>query len=480
MAILIALLVVVAVTVPRLPPGICYDDAGDLQLASATLGIAHPPGYAAYVSIGWLATRLPGVDPAYMVSLTCLAAGVVAIWLGMLMQVRLGVNAWLAGAIGVAVTAQPRVWQNLLAPEVYGPTLAFLAGAAYLSLRHARTGRLRDLLIGALLFGVALANRPPVVFALPFFVIAWWGSRPAWRLFAGRAVLAGGCLILPGLYSAGFIWLRDAPQTAYNYIEQYNREFDELPPSDAGSGAKLQRLVWQVSGRQFRHLMGTTVRGVRTKLRWLGEELGLERATATVIAGVFLLGGAVLAGWRSRAAAWLLAGMAAQSVIFVCAYRIYGQAADLSPLIWAMAVSAGVALSVLWPRDTSRPRRLAAVVVLAAVCTWTALDAGDRQPVGPGADATGFVEAVDLATFPRGAVICSSWGTSTPLWYARCVLTGRFDIQIINASSGRWLEMIAEWPDRPVFFTSAPVKLPSGATLVPFRKLWRLEWVEGG
>ncbi|MCP4246593.1 MAG: DUF2723 domain-containing protein [bacterium] len=484
LAILITLLVILAVTVPRLPSGICYDDAGDLQLASATLGIAHPPGYAGYVSIGWLLTLLPGVDPAYLVSLGCLAAGVVAIWLAVLTQVRLGVNAWLAGAIGVALTAQPRVWQNLLAPEVYGPTLAFLAGAAYLALRHAHTRRLRDLLIAALLFGVALANRPPVVFALPFFLIAGLmhrrGSRPVWRQVAGRAALAGGCLILPALYSAAFVWLRDTPRTDYNYIEQYNREYDELPSSDAGFGAKMQRLVWQVSGSQFRHMMGNTVRGVRSKLRWLRQELGSEHLATTIITLVFLVGGAVLAGRRMRAAAWLLAGMAAQSVVFVCAYRIYGQAADLLPLIWAMAVSTGVALSVLWPRESSRPRRLVAIGLLVVAGTWTALDAGNRQRVGPGADATAFVKFVDLATFPRDAVICSSWGTSPPLWYARCVLTGRRDIQIINASAGRWLELIAEKPDRPVFFTSAQVKLPSRGTLVPFRKLWRLEWVEGG
>ena len=68
LAILIAVMVIAAVTVPRLPPGICYGDSGDLQTASATLGIAHPPGYAGYVTLGYLITRIPGVDPACLVS----------------------------------------------------------------------------------------------------------------------------------------------------------------------------------------------------------------------------------------------------------------------------------------------------------------------------------------------------------------------------------------------------------------------------
>ena len=77
-------------------------------------------------------------------SLACLAAGIAAICLGMLVQVRLGGNAWVAAVIGVALTAQPGVWKNLLAPEVYAPSLAFLAGSAYLLLKYGRRGRRRE------------------------------------------------------------------------------------------------------------------------------------------------------------------------------------------------------------------------------------------------------------------------------------------------------------------------------------------------
>ena len=68
-AIAVTLGIAIAVTVPRLPSSICLGDSGGIQLAAATLGITHPPGYVGYMSLAHLFTLVPGVDPAYMVSL---------------------------------------------------------------------------------------------------------------------------------------------------------------------------------------------------------------------------------------------------------------------------------------------------------------------------------------------------------------------------------------------------------------------------
>jgi hypothetical protein len=492
LAVLIALGALAAVTVPRLPAGICYGDAGDLQLAAATLGIAHPPGYAGYVSLGFLLTLTPLVDSAYMVSLGCLGAGLVAIWLCVLMQVRLGANAWVAGMIGVGLTAHPRVWQNLVAPEVYAPTLAFLAGSAYLLLKYARVGTRRDLLLAAVLFGVAAANRPPVLFALPFFAVAGWSARrrwqTSWRRSAHTLLLVAVCVVAPAMYTVGFLWVRDTPQTAYNYIEQYNSEHHELPPANAGGHAKLRRLSWHATGQQFQDMfiwrastpqerskIGHLWHLVRSKLRWLRHEVGPEGNTTLVIALAIVALGMVVAGRSCPASAWLLGGLAAQSVIFVCAYRVYGQAADLLPLLWAVAVAVGAALSPLVPPGANRARRLAVMGLLIVVCVWTAVDAADRPNEARAADASAFVRAMDLATFPAEAVIYTSWETSPPLWYAQHVMTGRRDLRIVNARAANWLRMIEDHPGRPVFFTSSRARLPEGYELKPFRKVWRLE-----
>lgn len=73
---------VLAAAGPWVARGVCFDDSGDLQAASATLGIAHPPGYAVYVSVGHVLTWLPGVEPARAVNLGALLAGLGALLAG--------------------------------------------------------------------------------------------------------------------------------------------------------------------------------------------------------------------------------------------------------------------------------------------------------------------------------------------------------------------------------------------------------------
>ena len=497
LAILVTLTLIAVIAIMRLPPGVCYGDSGDLQLASAALGIAHPPGYAGYATIGYVLTLVPWVDPAYMVSLGCLGAGIAAIALCMLAQVRLGLSPWIAAAVGALLAAQPRVWQNLLAPEVYAPSLALLAGSAYLLLKHVRLGGRGALLAAALLFGMAVANRPPAVFALPFFLVAWWVGRRRWqnpvRLSPRWLVATTACVVLPGVYSIGYFWLRDTPTATCNYIEQYNAEARELPNSDAGPSAKLRRVVWLARAAQYQHLVGNGWRGVWNKLRWLRGELqpgqqlpwplatvvGFAGATVTSVAAAAVVGfGLVVTVIRSRPAAWLLIGMIVQSVVFVCAYRVYDQAADLLPLIWAATVAFGAGLAVIFPRELDPTKLLVAIGLMILTCGWTIANASERPTWAKDQDATAFLAKVNLDTFPERAVICSSWGTSPPLWYAQHVQTHRTDIKIINAGSVHWLEMVEQHPGRPVFFTDSRVRLPQGWKLTPFRKLWKLEGIE--
>jgi len=476
--VLLGMGVLAAICIPRLPRGICCGDSGDLQVASATLGIAHPPGYAVLVSLGYVLTRVPFVEPAYMVSLGCCAAGIVALGLGMLVSIRLGLNAWVAATIGVAMTNVPRVWENLLAPEVYAPTLAALAGAAYLTLRYAQLHRTRDLLLAALMLGTAIAIRSPTALALPFFGMAWWRSMRRLefnrRTVLRRMIWALVLLLLPCFYTIGYLLIRDQPHTPLNYIEQYNTEVHVVPESDAGPTARLGRVAWLLSGAQYRNLMGNTWDGVRSKLRWVAEDIAPQGWPTMLVGGAVVVIGAVLIARRCGPMAWVLLGMALQSVVFVCMYRIYGQAADLLSLLWALMVAGGVALSRVFPRNAPGLAKQAVPIVLLAACAWTLYDSGNRLNIARDADATGFVRGVDLATFPRDAVICSSWGTSPPLWYAQHVLADRPDLTILNARSENWVRRIAQYPGPEVYYTDAQAPRPPGYELAPYRKLWRL------
>ncbi len=478
LAVALALAVIGVVTIPRLPPGVCFSDSGDLQLASATLGIMHPPGYAGYVTLGYLCTLVPRVDPAYMVSLACLASGIAGLLLCMLMQVRLGVNSWVASALVMALAAHPRVWRNLLAPEVYAPTLAFVAGAAYLLVRYARLGVRRDLLVAATLFGVALANRPTVVWMLPFFLAAWWLSRrgrePSRRRRSASFVLAVSCAALPGVYSLGYLWVRDTSSTPYNYIQHHNAEFNILPDAHDGWQAKLKRLYYHASAREFERYIGNTWRGAWLRLRWLHGEFFLYRPFNFAMVLLLLLVGAVLTYRRCRVSFCLLGGMAVGTVVFVCTYRIYGQAANLLPLLFTATVLGGVALSSLFPLEsTSRVRSVTAIGLTVAMCIVTVIDAPNRDR-RKSAEAGPFLAELDMQTLPKNTAIFSTWRESTALWYAKHVLTKRRDVEIINTITYKWPSRIALMPHRPVYVITKSRDL-DGCKLTPYRNLWRVE-----
>lgn len=485
---LLATMAVLALTaIPFLPPGICKGDAGDIQLASVTLGVMHPPGYPGFVTLGFLLTQIPGVNPAYIVTLACLASGVVTLGLCLLLQVRLGVNPWIASALVLAITCHPRIWLNLIEPEVYAPAMALLAASAYLLIRYAVTGGRTSLYIAALLFGMTLANRPTVVWIAPFFCLAWWLARgrwdsslkESWRAFARVALLA----IVPGLYSLGFILIRDTPDTTYNYIESYNAEFHELPASNAGWQAKGERLRWQITAHEFRRYLVESPRDAWMRLRWLYLEFFLFRTVmflnAMFITGAYLVPMAVaLAGAggfllyrRCRPALCLLVGMVLGNIGYICTYRIYGLAGDLLPLMFAGTVITGVALSSLVPLGARRWRRASAIALAVTAGGLMSLDApirSDRETP----DAIPFLTELDMATMPKDSVICSTWPESTPLWYAQNFLTKRPDIEIINADEMNWYARVADKTHRPIFMTFNPPRF-EGQDISPYRNLWR-------
>lgn len=470
--------VIALVSVPRLPPSVCFGDAGDLQLASASLGITHPPGYAGFVSLGHLATLIPGVDPAYAVSVFCMTTGIIVLILCVLFQVRLGVNPWAAGAVALLLTAHPRFWLNLTTPEVYMPALAFVVGAAYLVFRYTQGGRRRDVYIAAFLFGMALANRPPVLLTLPFFVSGWWLAARRWepsrRPSPKSVLLILACAVLPGLYSLGYLWVRDTPQTPYNYLEHYDAEHHELPQSNAGWSAKLKRVTWQASARQFHYRVGSDWKGVRDKLYWLRVQLVAYDAMPFTIMAFLGLFGIVMVFRRCRISGILLCGMCFQSVFFVCMFRDVGQAADLMPLLFSLAVFGGVTLSKLFRIDSGARRNLLACALMIAITVLTVLGVSHRPKYGASLDATAFLEKLDLETFPQRSVIIDRWTESLPMLYEQYMLGTRPDIKIIFATQGNWARMADGFQDRPVFLVTKDSSFKD-RSLIPFRNVWRVE-----
>lgn len=466
-------LIITAFTLPCLPPTICRGDFGDLQLAAWTLGIAHPPGYPLITVLLHPFTWVPGLEPAYAVSLGSMVISVAALLICVLMQIRLGVHAWIAGAMVIGLSLYQRVQLTLVGPEVYGATLLFLALSAYLALRFVQAEKRWALWGSAFCYGIALISRPPLVLTAPFVFLALRSAAQRAPLL-GRVrtwlVLAGFAAI-PAALSLAYILIRDQADLAYNYIEDFNIERGTLPHPHAGVAARLQRAYWLMSGQQFNEYVGIPLRDVQKKIGWLRREI-VPQSLVGFLGAVLISGAGGVCVWRqSRVAALLLSGMVVQCVVYALTYRVHGQAADLLPLLFAMAVFVGASLSWLVVRLRKRVGNAIAATLFSGLGVLLFIEPHLCNP--DFLDGGPLTAEVDMATMPRGAVIVTEWDPAAPLRYAR-LLTDRRDVTVLTVHPTNWKNVPGRYPDRTVYTTHLLEELKADYEMMPFRNLYRL------
>jgi len=501
----ITALVLAAACAWYVPRGVCYGDAGDLQTACATLGIAHPPGYVGFATVGWLLCRvLFFIEPAWVVSLACAACIVAALVLLVLLLIRGGLHPFAAGAAVLVLAGLRHVWASAVLPDADAPALACLMGAAYLLTVYARRRHWWPLLLGAGLLGFGAANRPPLLLAVPGFLLAWIiierraravGGETIGRLLASL-VCAGAPIALVAALTLG----RDSAGNPYNYIEHYNELHRELPGQDAGLSARGERLRWLVTARQYHELTSSDWQQVRARFRYLRRQLGVYDALPMAAVLLLLAGGTWKLMRRVPEDACCAWGILLGQMAFLLYYRTAVPTADLLPVISAGTWLAGAGFAGLLPPEASlagseaqviiRAPRLRACVALAAMITagnWFGYRVETRSGVAAGQDATGFLARVRFAELPAGAVIFADWSHSRPLWYARWVTSRREDVRIVSGrgvpEDPAWSELEARRQaeagqqsavNTPVFCT-VDGDAPAGWHLVAHGPLWRLE-----
>lgn len=478
----VALAVVTALTHRCLPPSICLGDFGDLQMAAATLGIAHPPGYVILATLLYPFTIIPGMDPMFGVSLGCLLSGLAAMGLGMLILIRLGVNAWIAAASIAATLQYSRVRLNLIAPEVYMPTLLALVASIYFAQRYARSYRRRELIAAGICFGVALFSRPPIALCAPFFVAAWWAaerrrgeSTGAARPWSSLALLIIAAAV-PGVYALGYSLLRDDADTRYNYIEHYNFDEKPLPTLDEGLAARAHRAVWLISGKQFTEYVRFDLHRLRRMTYWLRNEIAPAGYgwTPFLSSVVLSASGAMLAWRRSKPVTLLLAGLIIQSFLYLCIYEMHGQAADIMPLIFSGALFVGVAAWQLLAH-LGRWAGFAAVLVFSSSMVVNVGEVLPSKLCRPAwVDAEWYVVELAMDDLPRDSVILAMWDESVPIRYAQVFAAPRPDITVVTSTFHRWPTLFERFAERPVY-TSRPLDwLPQEYRCEPVGPIWRV------
>ncbi|MCC7294077.1 MAG: DUF2723 domain-containing protein [Phycisphaerales bacterium] len=453
----------------RLPPGVCSGDGGDLQTACAVLGVAHPPGYAGLAAVGWCATRiLSFLDPAWVVSLLCLACMTGAAVLAAAMLTRLGVSAWVSGVAALLLSQHALVWQNMVIPEVYAPGAVLLVTSTYLLLRYGATRRARDLMSAAAIFGFAVSQRPSFALMLPGMLGAWAlierrrrHEEPdrRWRRAAIRLAGILGAGAAPMALAAGLTYARIGPSSPYSCVQEHLA----WERQTAGAGRipedRWRQVTWVLRAEEFRRFMGADAGQMRAKFRWVRSQCHAY-GTLPFIALLALASLGTMSLARSNppaaAAAW---GIILGDLTFVLQYRIHDTAADLLPMLvmGALLLAAGVnhaAQRIMQAvQGVAGPLKRAALEAAGALALVCVIHAFIRYNHATW-HATEFLNKLDLASLPADSVLCAPWADARVAWYAKLIASPRPDVDILGTDDPRvWVAQCANAGGRPVFFT---------------------------
>lgn len=161
--------------------GISAGDSGDLVTAAVTGGVAHPPGYPLYTLLGWLVSRVPVVTPAWRVALVSSIPHAMVV--GLIYSIVRTITKQRSAALFAAwtIAANYLFFLYSVTPEVFALFDLFVVALVYAVVGYLSTGQRRFVLLGALVFGVALSHHHVILFFIPAIGYVVWSMRGALR-----------------------------------------------------------------------------------------------------------------------------------------------------------------------------------------------------------------------------------------------------------------------------------------------------------
>jgi hypothetical protein len=394
-------------------------DGGDLISAALTNGVAHPPGYPTYVTIGQLVARLPIGEVAYRFTLLSAVSMALAAGFTTLSLLALSRRAFIAILAGLFFATAPMVWGQATIAEVYALNAAFVATIVYLIapiVFRYETVSLFRLACAALLWGLAFGNSMTIAALAPLLIVAWWRKRTStpWQRVTWLPLLA----LAIGLSVYLLIPLRAAQQ----------------PPINWGNATTLDRFFALISAELYRgYALSTTPQELLTRSVAFAQLLVTQYGWLGVALGTLGIYHALITSnrsWRWLAATILL------YLLFALSYNTPDSALYLIP-VWmfgAWAIARGLLSSVSWAN--SRVRRVpSGAVLLFIFLLGPLLNVVTQYPaMNLRADhaAVDFADQI-LTTAPPGAiVITGNDGHTFTLWYYRLVAGSRPDLAIVD------------------------------------------------
>jgi hypothetical protein len=409
--------VAMVVYLRTLLPGPSVGDWAEMQFIPAELGIPHPTGYPLYVLVGKAFSLLPIGSLGFRAELLSAVAAAAAAGTSVLIAVRLGVRPLIAAAAGLSLAVTGTLWLEATYSEMNGLHLLLVAAVIHRALVWRAERRDRDLRLGGLLAGLAVANHLLALTVIPFIVLfVIVDARP--RLIERPVLLVQTAMLaLVGVSLYLFIPLRALAG----------------PPSIYGQFLNWDGFWAFVSGAEFRGDMHfASIESIGRVWHAIPDVVAQLVARSNVVFVGFGLVGAAIELFRDRWAGLLLGVVAASSVYFYANYL-----GDLDQyllaawLVLAVCLAVAAETVIAWlerriPRlaETRIPAVLLMLLPIVIVANnWTTYDQSGNH------EGEQFAQTV-FADLPHGAVLLTYWDALTNLSYVHCIEGERPDLSL--------------------------------------------------
>jgi tetratricopeptide (TPR) repeat protein len=346
---------------------VSFIDSGELAAVAYTLGIAHPTGYPLFTLIGWLIAHLPLpveeiIKLNLMAAVLCVAGVVVFFFFlrrfltvvflrrGAGQEGRSGLLLDAASAGGAFTLAfSETYWAQAQSVEVYSLHVLFLSLILFTA-AHAAFGeenrRESYWLLFALLVGLSFTNHMTTILLAPGMLALYFMSQGNTRKAWGRL----GTMAIPFALALSL----------YCYLPIRS----SMGPSlDWGHPTSLERLLWHLSGKQYRVWIFSSTEVAGRQLNYFLRNLPAEFAYIGLALAIWGLVRLFLLHKRLALATSLLF---VSCVLYSINYDIhdidsYFLLAYVCVAIWS-SIGLYEAGRILWP--VARSRHVVAVVLV--------------------------------------------------------------------------------------------------------------------
>jgi hypothetical protein len=403
--------------VSTLAPTILPADAGEFQLVSYVLGIAHPPGYPLYTMLAKLFTFIPLGDVAYRVNLFSAVSSALALVV-LACAVRRMTGSYIAGWIAAAgLGLAPTFWAQSTTANIRSLTALFTALQMGALIAYAESSASEHLVTFALVLGLGITHHTslvPLIVPYGAFLLV---TVPE-LLRKPRAWLRPGLAFVLSLSVLVYLPLRSMMRPV----------FDPQPIRTLSSF--------------FEHVLALGFRGdmlyfvqptvLLSRIRVLGNILTFQFGTVWVVLGLW---GALMMLLRRWRLLLLCGGVFMVNAALAVTYRAPQTVEYLMPAYVALALMCayGAWVAYEWLRSRPRPLKALGTLFLAAVLllpvlrlthNWSSFAELSRD-----LSAREYAEGL-LTQAPRDARILSNWHHATALWYLQYVEGVRPDVEV--------------------------------------------------